>query len=108
MNSDSNSSELTLEQIYTALKQCFDPEVPVNIVDLGLVYDIQIDDARKVAVKMTLTTPGCSMGGSISQDARNKIMQVPGVKDASVEIVWDPPWSQHMISEDGRKRLGMA
>jgi FeS assembly SUF system protein len=101
-------SDLSLEQIYAALKNCFDPEMPVNIVDLGLVYNVTIEDHGKVCIKMTLTTPGCSMGSSISKDAQSKVMAVKGVKEAQVEIVWDPPWTQHMISEDGRKRLGMA
>ena len=104
----SESEDLTLEKIYSALKQCFDPEVPVNIVDLGLIYHIQIQDEGRVSVKMTLTTPGCSMGTSISKDAQSKILAVPGVKEAQVEIVWDPPWTQHMISEEGRKKLGMG
>ncbi len=99
---------LTIERIYAALRNCFDPEIPLNIVDLGLVYDVQLQEDGHVAVKMTLTTPGCSMGASISQDARFKILGVEGVQDATVEIIWDPPWGQHMISEEGRKKLGMA
>jgi metal-sulfur cluster biosynthetic enzyme len=101
------SSDLTLEQIYSALRNCYDPEMPVNIVDLGLVYDVQIQEGNRVSIKMTLTTPGCSMGTSISKDAQSKILALEGVSEAQVEIIWDPPWSQHMISEAGRKKLGM-
>jgi metal-sulfur cluster biosynthetic enzyme len=99
---------LTLERVYAALKNCYDPEMPVNIVDLGLVYDVQIEEENQVMVKMTLTTPGCSMGGMIAKDAETKIRAIPEVKDVKVDIVWDPPWTQHMISEAGRKKLGMT
>ncbi len=100
-------SELTLEKIYGALKNCYDPEMPVNIVDLGLIYDVQIKEGGRVDVKMTLTTQGCSMGASISRDAEAKVLGLEGVEKAHVEIVWDPPWTQNMISEAGRKKLGM-
>ena len=99
------------EQVWAALKSCFDPEIPVNIVDLGLVYDLRAEDVgdgrRKVAVKMTLTAPGCGMGPVIAQDAQSKILEVPGVADASVDVVWDPPWNQSMISQAGRLILGL-
>lgn len=108
VTTDGFRADLTLEKIYAALKNCYDPEMPVNIVDLGLVYDVQIRDGNCVFVKMTLTTPGCSMGTSISRDAQSKILGLEGVKEVQIEIVWDPPWSQYMISEEGRKKLGMA
>jgi len=98
-------------QVWTVLKTCYDPEIPVNIVDLGLVYDMRISpegDANRVDVKMTLTAQGCGMGGAIAADARNKLQALPGVNDANVEIVWDPPWTPQMISPEGRERLGMA
>jgi metal-sulfur cluster biosynthetic enzyme len=107
MNEPANP-ELTLEKVYEALKNCFDPEIPINIVDLGLVYDVQIVEGNKVVVKMSLTTQGCGMGPSIALDAKMKILGLPGVLDATVDIIWDPPWGQHMISEAGRKKLGMA
>lgn len=98
-------------QVWEALKTCYDPEIPVNIVDLGLVYDMRISDApdggRRVDVKMTLTAPGCGMGGAIASDARQKLLTLPGVSDADVEVVWDPPWSPQMISPEGKARLGM-
>lgn len=99
------------EQVWATLRTCYDPEIPVNIVDLGLVYDMRIgpeDDGSRVDVKMTLTAPGCGMGGAIAADARLKLLGLPGVKDANVEIVWDPPWNPQMISPEGRERLGMA
>lgn len=99
-------------QVWEALKTCYDPEIPVNIVELGLVYDMRItpeDEGRsRVDVKMTLTAPGCGMGGSIAADARVKLLGLPGVADADVQIVWDPPWNPQMISPEGRERLGMA
>ena len=99
------------QQVWEALKTCFDPEIPVNIVDLGLVYDMRVSDlggdGKKVEVKMTLTAQGCGMGGYISQDARQKLLELPGVDEADVEVVWDPPWSPQMISPEGRQLLGM-
>ena len=98
--------------VWEAMKSVYDPEIPVNIVDLGLVYDCAIskegDDQTVVQVKMTLTAPGCGMGPTIAADAQGKIMGIAGVSDARVEIVWDPPWNQGMISENGRMQLGMV
>ena len=97
--------------VWDALKNVFDPEIPVNIVDLGLVYDCAIaneEEATVVSVKMTLTAPGCGMGPTIAADAQGRIMTIPGVNDARVEIVWDPAWNQGMISEVGRMQLGMV
>ena len=97
--------------VWEVLKTCYDPEIPVNIVDLGLVYDLQIEPLSsgrsKVAVKMTLTAPGCGMGTVIAGDAQQKLLDLPGIEEASVEIVWDPPWHQSMISPAGRSRLGL-
>jgi probable FeS assembly SUF system protein SufT len=97
--------------VWETLKTCFDPEIPVNIVDLGLVYDLLIEPMAggnsRVRVKMTLTAPGCGMGTVIASDARDKLLYLPGVEDASVEIVWDPPWHQSMITADGRRILGL-
>ena len=95
------------------LKTCFDPEIPVNIVDLGLVYDCQINPPEtpgrgsRIAVQMTLTAPGCGMGPSIAADAESKLRTIPGVSEAEVALVWDPPWNQHMISEAGKMKLGI-
>ncbi|MFP6887626.1 MAG: iron-sulfur cluster assembly protein [Opitutales bacterium] len=99
------------ERVWGALRGCFDPEIPVNIVDLGLIYDLSVDEieenVRRVEVKMTLTAQGCGMGPVIADDARTRIEALPGVESAQVDIVWDPPWNPHMISEEGKKVLGL-
>jgi probable FeS assembly SUF system protein SufT len=99
------------EMVWDALKTCYDPEIPVNIVDLGLVYLCELEDAegggKKVRVKMTLTAPGCGMGPVLAGDVRSKIMAIPNVKDADVEVVFDPVWDRSMMSEAARLQLGM-
>jgi probable FeS assembly SUF system protein SufT len=99
------------KQVWESLKTCFDPEIPVNIVELGLVYDLQIEPLpsgkSKVWVKMTLTAPGCGMGSVIASDAQQKLLYLPGVEEAVVDIVWDPPWHQSMITAEGRRILGL-
>ena len=99
-----------MEQIWHQLKQVYDPEIPVDIVNLGLVYDCAVDDEedkKVVNVKMTLTAPGCGMGPAIAADAQARIMTVEEIEDARVELVWDPPWNQDMITEEGKMKLGM-
>ena len=97
--------------VWQQLRTVFDPEIPINVVELGLVYDVSLEtvapEERKVYVKMTLTAPGCGMGSVIAGDAQQKLMALPGVEEAVVEIVWDPPWHHSMISEQGRKILGL-
>jgi len=97
--------------VWDQLKTCFDPEIPVNIVDLGLVYGMELtpvgDGTHKVDVKMTLTAQGCGMGATIAIDARHKILSIPGISEANVDVVWDPPWNPQMISPEGRERLGL-
>ena len=95
----------TQEQVYEALKQVYDPEIPVNIVDLGLIYGVDIKD-DVVNVTMTLTTPGCGMGQFISMDARSRIEELDGVREANVELTFDPPWEPSKMSEDAVKALG--
>ena len=98
-------------QVWDTLKTCYDPEIPVNIVDLGLVYDMRISpegEGQRVDVKMTLTAQGCGMGGAIASDARQRLLSLPGVVDADVQVVWDPPWTPQMISPEGKERLGMV
>jgi probable FeS assembly SUF system protein SufT len=106
-----DTTKVEEEAVWTQLRTCYDPEIPVNIVDLGLVYDCVVDQPEghpaKVAVKMTLTAPGCGMGPTIAAEARSKIMSIPGVGDAVVDLVWDPAWNQDMISEAGKMKLGM-
>lgn len=99
-----STEELVLEQ----LKTCFDPEIPVNIVDLGLVYDCQVkNDGRRVEVKFTLTAPGCGMGDILKRDIESKLLAIPGVEEAAVEVVLDPPWDASRMSEAARLQLGM-
>jgi probable FeS assembly SUF system protein SufT len=99
------------EQVFAQLRTCYDPEIPVNIVDLGLVYDVQIlplpTGGNRVEVKMTLTAPGCGMGPILQQDVETKVSSIPGVKEAAVFLVWDPPWSREMLSEAAKLQLGM-
>jgi probable FeS assembly SUF system protein SufT len=98
------------EQVWAQLKGVYDPEIPVDTVNLGLVYDCgieELDGKTVVLVKMTLTAPGCGMGPVIAADAQAKIMTIDGIDDARVELVWDPAWNQEMISEEGRMKLGM-
>jgi len=99
------------DKVWEQLRQCYDPEIPVNIVDLGLVYDMHVErqasGGHNVGVKMTLTAPGCGMGTVIAGDAQQKLLGLPGVKGADVEIVWDPPWHQSMITTEGRRILGL-
>ncbi len=100
------------EAVWEQLKTVFDPEIPVNVVDLGLIYDCDVEkDAEgktNVRVRMTLTAPGCGMGPTIAADARQKVIVLDGVDDAAVDLVWDPPWNQSMISEAGRMKLGLV
>jgi probable FeS assembly SUF system protein SufT len=99
------------EQIWGQLRQVYDPEIPVNIVDLGLIYTMEVsktdDGGHKVDVAMTLTAPGCGMGPVIAEDAKSKVLLVPGVSAADVRITWEPPWNQSMISEEGKMKLGL-
>ena len=110
--SDEGEGPADEKAVWAQLRQCYDPEIPVNIVDLGLVYDCQLiqkpEGGAKVEVKMTLTAPGCGMGPAIASDAQSKILTIEGVDEADVQLVWDPPWNQGMISEAGRMKLGMV
>lgn len=98
---------VTKEQVYEALQTCYDPEIPVNIVDLGLIYDVEVNEG-KVAVKMTLTAPGCGMGPMIASNAQQKILTLPDVKEANVDLVWDPPWDPSMMSAEAKQKLGIG
>jgi len=100
------------EALWAQLRNVYDPEIPVNIVDLGLVYSLEVTQSEEsggyiVSMQMTLTAPGCGMGPAIAEDARNRLLLVPGVETAEVNLVWDPPWNQGMISEEGRMKLGL-
>src|ERR1700683_2207202 len=94
------------ELVWAQLRQCFDPEIPLNIVDLGLVYGVSVHDGQ-ANVKMTLTSPGCHLGGQIAGNVQERLLALDAIQEANVELVWDPPWHQSMISPDGRKTLGL-
>jgi metal-sulfur cluster biosynthetic enzyme len=97
---------LTEEQVYEVLRECYDPEIPVNVLDLGLVYGVSIEDDI-VLITMTLTAPGCSMGAMIASEIQDKLLGIPGCEEANVEMVWDPPWTPHRMSAAARKALGL-
>jgi len=109
------SGPVTQEQlekhIWEALKTCYDPEIPVNIVDLGLIYDCHLtpigENNFKADVKMTLTAPGCGMGPVLAQDVQNKLISLEPIDEANVELVWDPPWNQGMMTEAAKLQLGL-
>jgi len=100
------------DAVWDQLKKVFDPEIPVNIVDLGLVYSMDIvklddDQGYKAEIAMTLTAPGCGMGPAIAEDAKSKVLLVPGLSQAEVNLVWEPAWTQSMISDEGKMALGL-
>ena len=106
-----NDGPFDLDQVLDQLKTVFDPEIPVNVVDLGLIYVCQAeplaDGTYRVEIKMSMTAPGCGMGDVLKEDARTAIQSVPGVSDIDIELVWDPPWGQDRMSEAARLQLGM-
>jgi len=108
----SHGEEPDEEALWEQLKNVYDPEIPVNIVDLGLVYSMSVEPNEKggfrVVVQMTLTAPGCGMGPAIAEDAKSKLILVPGVDEAEVNLTWEPAWDQSMISEEGRMILGLV
>ena len=100
------------KQVWEQLRTCYDPEIPVNIADLGLIYDCAVQalpqpDSYRVDVKMTLTAPGCGMGPMLKQDVENKLLCLEGVAEVNVELVWDPPWNQAMMTEAAKLQLGL-
>lgn len=95
------------DEVYEALRTVYDPEIPVNVVDLGLIYDVQVSDANDVFVQMTLTFPGCGMGPHIAQQAEWAVQDVEGVEEVNIELTFEPPWSPDMISEEARNMLGI-
>jgi len=105
-----DSGPFSEEKVWDAMRGCYDPEIPVNIVDLGLIYDLRVEegeDGKQIFVKMTLTAQGCGMGPVIADDAKQRILALSEVESAEVDIVWDPPWNPRMISEEGKKVLGL-
>jgi probable FeS assembly SUF system protein SufT len=106
------SPEELEKEIWAAMRTCYDPEIPVNIVDLGLVYDCKVTplpsgSGNQADIKMTLTAPGCGMGPVLAQDVQNKLLSIEGIDEANVELVWDPPWNQGMLTEAAKLQLGL-
>ncbi len=101
-----NKQELE-EKIISALKTCYDPEIPVDIFELGLIYEIIIDDENNVNIKMTLTSPACPVAGSLPPEVKAKVMEVPEVNNVDIELVWNPPWDRDMMSDVAKVELGM-
>jgi probable FeS assembly SUF system protein SufT len=99
------------KHVWESMRSCYDPEIPVNIVDLGLIYDCQVtpvsSGSNRIDVKMTLTAPGCGMGPVLQQDVQNRLLSLEGVDEANVELVWDPPWNQGMMTEAAKLQLGL-
>jgi FeS assembly SUF system protein len=104
---EQQTTTVSEEDVYEALRECYDPEIPVNIVDLGLIYEVSIQQPR-VDVKMTLTAMGCPMAGEVMTDVRDHLLEIPGVEEAGVELVYDPPWTPERMTEDARWELGMV
>ena len=102
-----SQSEKIEQQIVDMIKTCYDPEIPVDIYELGLIYDIQIDADKVAHVKMTLTSPNCPVAGSLPGEVEEKIRSIEELSDAKVEVIWDPPWSQDMMSEEAKLELGL-
>lgn len=111
LTTESNSARtlnmaLTKDDVYAALKDVYDPEIPVNVVDLGLIYNVEVEDGD-VHVEMTLTAQGCGMGPYIAQQAEWRVAELDDVEDVQVDVVFDPPWNPEMITEDGKRLLGI-
>ncbi len=99
--------ELLKKKIIDAVRTCYDPEIPVNIYELGLIYDVHVDGDNKVNVRMTLTSPACPVAGTLPKEVEQREKGVEGVEDAKVDIVWDPPWNPEMMSEEAKLELGL-
>ena len=99
-------SEVTEDQVIDILKTCYDPEIPLNLYDLGLIYGIDIQD-DKVFLTMTLTAPGCPMAGTIGPEVENRLLEIEGINDSLVEIVWEPLWDRDMMTDEAKLQLGM-
>ena len=104
----STQQTVTEEQVYAALKKCMDPEIPVNVVDLGLIYGVKVADGKDVDIKMTMTTRGCPLHDTLVSDVKRYVGKVNGVANVNVDIVWDPPWSLEKMNQDVREKLGFG
>ena len=96
---------VTSEQVLDSLKQCMDPEIPINIVDMGLIYGVDVRENNKIDIKMTMTTRGCPLHDTLVNDVKRYVNKVPGVTDVNIEIVWEPPWTPERMSEEGKKLI---
>ena len=104
--SDGASTERIRADVVEALKSCYDPEIPVDIYELGLIYGVDVDERGRVGIRMTLTSPACPVAGSLPGEVEQKVRSVPGVTEVAVELVWDPPWDREMMSEAAKLQLG--
>jgi probable FeS assembly SUF system protein SufT len=107
-----NATDEDLEKaVWDQLRTCYDPEIPINIVELGLIYECKLepgpDNKRKALIRMTLTAPGCGMGDILVADAKSKVLEIPGIAEADVQLVFDPPWTQDRMSEAARLQSGL-
>ncbi len=100
------AAESIEEQVVDALRTVYDPEIPVNVYELGLVYGIEVNPGKEVIVRMTLTSPGCPVAGSLPVEVEQKVLAIPGVTSARIDLVWDPPWNPGMMSEVAKLQLG--
>ena len=103
-----SNAQVSQEQVYTALKKCMDPEIPVNVVDLGLIYGIKINEENNIDIEMTMTTRGCPLHDTLVSDVKRYVGKIDGVKNVNVSIVWDPPWSMEKMSPSVRENLGFG
>jgi FeS assembly SUF system protein len=98
---------VTQDDVLNALREVYDPEIPISVVDLGLIYDVGVEGS-KVNVKMTMTTPGCPLHSTMTRDVQQKIESLEGVEEANVELVWEPRWTPERISDEAKRRLGLG
>ncbi|MBN2410482.1 SUF system Fe-S cluster assembly protein [candidate division KSB1 bacterium] len=101
------SKDSILQDVLEVLQNCYDPEIPVNIYDLGLIYEVDLDETGKVKITMTLTSPACPVAESLPEEIKTMLLHVEGIKDVDVNVVWDPPWNIHMMSEEARLELDL-
>ncbi|HEX9740099.1 MAG TPA: SUF system Fe-S cluster assembly protein [Ignavibacteriaceae bacterium] len=107
MESTKIDKQVLEEKVIGALKNCYDPEIPVNIFELGLIYEIGIDDEANVEIKMTLTSPACPVAGSLPGEVETRVRAIPEINDVKVKLVWNPPWDKDMMSEVAKLELGL-
>lgn len=107
MESTKIDKQVLEEKVIEALKNCYDPEIPVNIFELGLIYEIGIDDEANVEIKMTLTSPACPVAGSLPGEVESRVRNIPEVNDVKVKLVWNPPWDKDMMSDAAKLELGL-